>query len=258
MLSKHDLKFIRSLHLKKFRDESGMYIAEGLKIVQEAVTTQIKNIDQVFVSSKLAGQFEQLLPANHLKITEVSQAEYERISALKNPQGILALMKKTAMSLPSPEDFSDISLVLDQLSDPGNLGTIIRLADWFGIRHIICSEDSVECYNPKVVQSAMGALFRMNILYTRLTDFLATSRNNVQLKVYGTTLEGQNLFKTKLQKPAFIILGNEANGVSKKLSDMVDTNLLIPTYSLRAEKTESLNVSIAAAIVCSEFRRQTG
>ncbi len=257
MLSKQDLKFIRSLHLKKFRDESMMYIAEGLKVVKEAILNQPQNIEQIIVSSKITRQVEEAAFIPQTKMIEVSPAEFERLSALKNPQGILAIIKKSKETLPSPSDLEDIAIILDQVSDPGNLGTIIRLADWFGIQHIICSPDTVECYNPKVVQASMGALFRMNISYTQLPEFLINSRNNGPIKVYGTSLDGTNIYNAQLKTPAFVLLGNEANGLSRELADLTDINLLIPNYSNTMEKTESLNVSLAAAIVCSEFRRQT-
>jgi RNA methyltransferase, TrmH family len=258
MLPKKDLKFIRSLHQKKFRDENKMYIAEGLKIVNEAILNQSQSIDQVIVSSSLSVEFKEKIAMSQVKVVEVSSAEFERLSTLRSPQGILAVLKQIEKKLPSPEEINDIVIILDQVSDPGNLGTLIRLADWFGIRHIICSADTVECYNPKVVQASMGALFRMNIVYTELSDFLTSCRKTARIKTYGTSLEGQNIYSTKLLTPALILFGNETNGISKELADTTDTNLLIPTYSQTAEKTESLNVSIAAAIVCSEFRRQAG
>jgi TrmH family RNA methyltransferase len=258
MLSRQQIKFIRSLHQKKYRDESGRYLVEGLKMVKEAIQNQPQNIDRVVISSEIREQINLDSVISAVEKIEINRAEFEKLSSLKTPSGILAVIKKTIETIPSISDLKDITLMLDQVSDPGNLGTIIRMADWFGIRHIICSPDTVECYNPKVAQASMGALFRVTISYTPLEDFLLTAKQGKQISVYGTSLAGSDLYKMPLQTPALIVLGNETKGLSKTMEALVDNILHIPNFNKAPEKSESLNVSIAAAIVCSEFRRKLG
>jgi RNA methyltransferase, TrmH family len=257
MVTNQQIKFFRSLGQKKFRDETGLFIAEGLKLVEEAILNRPEQIKSLIISSKFSGHLHATLPGSAETI-QISPAEFERISSLKSPQGILVVLKKPEEKIPSITELENIVLVLDQISDPGNLGTIIRLADWFGIRFIICSKDTVECFNPKVVQASMGSLFRVQILYTDLDEYLNETRQKTGLTTYATSLTGSNIYQTHLKIPALIILGNESNGISGKLEHYIDHSLLIPNFSITDRKTESLNVSVAAAIVCSEFRRQTG
>jgi TrmH family RNA methyltransferase len=259
MITKQELKFIKSLHQKKFRDESGLYIAEGIKIVQEAVISNSHLIENVFISSKLTSQTAQLFSNQGIKVREMAGAALERITALKSPQGILAVLRKPEMKIPLGSELGDLTLLLDQISDPGNMGTIIRIADWFGISNIICSENTVDCFNPKVVQSSMGSIFRVKISYSGLSSFIVQQRKLLSnLIIYGTSLDGIYIYNAPLQTPAFVLLGNEANGLSSELLNLTDNNVQIPNYSKSIEKTESLNVSIAAAIICSEFRKQSG
>lgn len=259
MITRQELKFIKSLHQKKFRDESGLYIAEGIKIVQEAVISNSHLIENVFISSKLTSQTDQLFSNQGIKVREIAGADLERITALKSPQGILAVLKKPEIKIPLGSELGDLTLLLDQISDPGNMGTIIRIADWFGISNIVCSENTVDCFNPKVVQSSMGSIFRVKISYSELSFCIEQYRKLLpNLIIYGTSLDGINIYNTTLQTPAFVLLGNEANGLSSELLNLTDKNVQIPNYSKSKERTESLNVSIAAAIICSEFRKQSG
>jgi TrmH family RNA methyltransferase len=258
MVSRQQIKRIRSLHLKKFRDELKLYLAEGLKLVEEVIINQPQNIEKILFTTKMSELFEKEFNLNAIDKVEISEADFQRISTVRTPQGILAVLKKPQAHISVPTIPDSLILALDRISNPGNLGTIIRLADWFGITDIICSPDTVECYNPKVVQATMGALFRMNLIYTPLEDFFLTAKKNSSIVVYGTSLMGSNIYKTQLQLPAIIVLGNEATGISKNVGSMIDHHLMIPNFSHAAEKSESLNVSVAAAIVCSEFRRQSG
>jgi TrmH family RNA methyltransferase len=209
MLSHQELKLIRSLHQKKYRDEHNLYLAEGIKLVKEALINQPDNIERILFSSKYSEYISDVPVATGIRTTEISQAELERISSLKTPQGILAIMKIPESKMLNRNELGDLTILLDQVSDPGNLGTILRLADWFGIANVICSTGSVEAYNPKVVQASMGAIFRTNVIYTSLEDFIKEYGNDEKTTVYGTTLKGENLFKTTLHTPAFILLGNE-------------------------------------------------
>jgi TrmH family RNA methyltransferase len=258
MLSKSELKSIRSLHRKKYRDENGLYIAEGLKIVEEAMKNQPGSIDRIYITSRM----HELLPSPSFMDTFekiiLDQTDYNRISMLKTPQGVMAIMKQKTYQPPPVSQLKDLTLVLDQIADPGNFGTIIRMADWFGIGHVICSHNTVECYNPKVVQASMGAIFRTEISYTSLCLYLNEVKGIEHASIYGTSLNGKNIYQTDLAFPSIVVMGNETRGISDEVAALLDTQLYIPNYSRMSEKTESLNVSVATAVICSEFRRRSG
>ena len=240
MLSKSQIKFVRSLQIRKFRDESGCFVAEGDKCVNE-----------------LLGHFPlELL----VRPDEVSGKELEQLSALRTPQGSIAVFHKREESLPSSDILcKDITLVLDGVQDPGNLGTIIRTADWFGVRNIICSKDTVDCYNPKVVQATMGALARVHIFYADLEVFVSEYRKAVSAPVYGTLLNGRNMYADgALSGNGLLIMGSEGSGISAALRDMVTHPLLIPSYPANTPTVESLNVAIATSVVLAEMRRSQG
>jgi TrmH family RNA methyltransferase len=244
MLTKNQVKFITSLHDKKFRRLENAFIVEGLKMVNELLksTMEIESVFAVkgspFISS-------------HPEATEITEAELKKISALTTPNEVLAVVRIPEYIFKPEELSSGPTLALDDVSDPGNLGTIIRVADWFGIKNIICSENSADCFAPKVIQATMGSFLRVKIFYRHLPDFFESLRP-MDVKVYGTILNGENIFKTKLKKNAVIILGNESKGISKGLLPYIDYKVAIPSYSNGAE---SLNVSTAAAIICAEFMR---
>ncbi len=190
------------------------------------------------------------MPKNtaNIKLFEVNNAELEKISTLQNPQGILALIHIPTQQNIVPKSLQNkFSLVLDNIQDPGNLGTIIRTADWFDIKNIICSEDTVEAYNPKTVQSTMGSLARTNIYYTNLKDFL----RQTTLPIFGALLNGENIYKTIWPKEGLILLGNEGHGISDELMKEITTPVTIPNFG----NAESLNVAVSAAIFCSEIKR---
>jgi RNA methyltransferase, TrmH family len=258
MINKQQIKFIRSLQQKKYRDEYKMFIVEGLKSVNEAIETSPQLVKAVYVACDKKEMINIKPIPNHCSCSEVVKEEFQKLSSLKAPQGILALINQPVIKFPEYNTLKDLILVLDRISDPGNLGTIIRLADWFGIEHIICSNDTVDCYNPKVVQASMGCILRVKIHYTDLPVFIKGLKTTTDLTVYSTSLIGENIYQTRLSQPAIIIFGNESNGVSDELTKLTDTNLLIPNNARGAETAESLNVSIASAIVCAEFRRQVG
>jgi TrmH family RNA methyltransferase len=250
MLSKNKVKFINSLNLKKFRDETNMFIAEGTKLINDLSVTF--HCELLVVTSEW---LENNTPIRTKELLEVNFEEFKKISNQKNPQGILAVFGKatdTALSL--EEIGSELSLALDKIQDPGNMGTIIRIADWFGIKHIFASQTSADAFAPKVVQASMGALARVQVQEVDLENFLLTLKE--KLPIYGTFLKGENIYTTPLSSNGIIVLGNEGNGISPAIEKLITERLFIPNYPPGNFTSESLNVSVAAALVCAEFRRR--
>ncbi len=250
MLSKNKIKFLQSLSLKKNRDETGLFIIEGEKSIQEALKSSLV-IKSIY---GLKNHLEQFKTYNS-DINVVSDDEIKKISTLKTPQGILAVCLKPTLSLHPVSLKNQLTLMLDNIQDPGNLGTIIRLCSWFGIVNIVCSQNTVDCFNPKVVQATMGAIAKTNIYYTNLASFLFECRNE-DIPVYGTFVDGKNIYAESISKNGVIVMGNEGNGISREIEGMVTNKIAIPNYSIDRSGVESLNVSIATAIICAEFRRQ--
>ncbi len=242
MVTKNQIKLIKSLSQKKFRNKHGLFVVEGIKGVREFLNSSFE-LQYLFSTGD---NFE----ISKEKVIKVSDAELKKISFLTTPQIALAVFYIPVIR---EVNFSGLNLVLDGIRDPGNLGTIIRLCDWFGIQNIICSQDTVDCYNPKVVQASMGSLSRINICYKELSDFFAKSGD---IPVYGAMLEGENVYSQKLPETALLVMGNEANGISSELSALLDHKLNIPQYG-KGKDTESLNVATATAILLSEFRRNS-
>lgn len=246
MISKALLKQISSYKQKKFRDEDNVFVVEGEKCVDELMKSDFEIINlfatnEWFLKNKKYSD----------KFVEVSEKELERMSNLTTPDKVLAVVKQKESQ--KPELRGALTLALDSISNPGNLGTIIRLAAWFGIKDIICTKDTVECYNPKVVQATMGAIFHINIVYTDLAMYINTIDKS--FPIYSTVLEGgKNIYKEKLSKEGLIIIGNESRGISDKVKVKVNRPLTIPSFAENKE-VESLNASIAAAIILSEFKR---
>lgn len=233
-LSKAQVKWVRSLQQKKHRDAEGVFVAEGAKCVEE-----------------LRKAFELVLLATSDNAT---YTEIEQMSSLRTPQGVIGVFKKRVFNSEIP---SGLLVALDGVQDPGNLGTIIRTCDWFGIHDILCSRDTADCYNPKVVQATMGALARVRVHYVDLPKELTLLRQT-GLPLYGTLLEGENMYEPYVipdKQRGVIIMGNEGNGISESIRKLITHPLLIPSYPINASTSESLNVSIATAIVLAEFRR---
>ena len=230
-ISKAQIKLVRSLQQKKFRDESGLFVAEGNKCVDE-----------------LRKSFE--LVHLYREGENATRTEIEQMSGLRTPQGVVGVFKKRPI-----EDcrlkIEDLILALDGIQDPGNLGTIIRTCDWFGVHDIVCSLDTADCYNPKVVQATMGALARVRVHYVDLPAWLQEQ----SCPIIGTLLEGKDMYENPLPKEGIIVMGNEGNGISAAVRQLVSHPVRIPSYPKNAETSESLNVSIATAIVLAEFRR---
>ncbi|MFA5814340.1 MAG: RNA methyltransferase [Bacteroidales bacterium] len=257
MITKAQVQFIRSLEQKKVRDESGCFIAEGDKLVREAIELPADGPFQVRTICGLGSWLDSNLSGmrnSDAEVIPVSAHDLERISIQKKPNQVLAVISHTETSLPVFDFDSDLLIGLNQVRDPGNVGTIVRLADWFGLGGVIASVDSADFFSPKVVQSSMGSIFRLKLLTTDLYEFIKSLPPGCP--VYGTHLNGQNLYTAKMTTNGLILLGNESRGLSTDLMELTTENLLIPDFSEGKSKPESLNVSIAAAIVCSEFRRR--
>jgi TrmH family RNA methyltransferase len=240
MVSKNQIKLISSLHQKKQRIAHQLFIAEGIKGIQELLDARFE-LEHLYTTQN---DFE--LVSNNLK-TRVSEDDLKKISALATPNTCLAVFK-----IPKEKKIVESGLIvaLDTIRDPGNLGTILRLCDWFGIHQLICSKETVDSYNPKVVQATMGSIARVNVSYVDLNDFLATT----SLPVFGTFMSGDSIYKASLPQEGIIVMGNEANGISPELEKIIKNRLTIPRFGA-IQKTESLNVATATAIVLSEFRR---
>ena len=257
MLSKNKIKFINSLKKKKNRIKKGCFIAEGEKIIFELLGDSTYKITELFAIesflSKLTSQQKDTIDELHA----ITEEELDKVSDLKNPNKTIAVVKIPEYTLELEEVKNSLCLVLDNINDPGNLGTIIRTADWFGINHIFCSEDSVDLYNPKVIQSTMGSFMRIKLFYKNLETFLPKFRGIKGFQTYGCFLEGQNIYSAPLLDKGFIVMGSESHGISDNLENYIHQKLYIPRF-MRDDKhspAESLNISVATGIVCSEFRR---
>ena len=265
MISKNKIKYIRSLELKKNRNKEGKFVAEGFKVVDDLLALQPADLI-VATAEWLRGKH--LAPLT--EVIEVTEEELKKVSFLQHPQQVLAVFKQDAGcnkqdSNNSQEEaeeknfgFSkintqELSLALDGVQDPGNLGTIIRIADWFGITHIYCSQDTADVYNPKVVQATMGSIARVKVEYGNLLALVESLPADVP--VYGTLLDGDNIYQQQLENRGLIVMGNEGKGISPALAKKVNRRLLIPNFPEGRATADSLNVAIATAITCSEFRR---
>lgn len=252
MLSKNKIKFIHSLEQKKQRKEEQAFVAEGHKSVGDLLLAGFKPI---LIIATEEWHSPTRLPVDVECIT-VTEEELRKASLLLHPQQVIGVFRiPSNKDLPSTQYVNDnLCLCLDGVQDPGNLGTIIRTADWFGITNIICSANTADAYNPKVVQATMGSIARVNVHYTDLTQYLCTLNDN-NIPIYGTLLDGDNIYNAEIENKGVIVMGNEGNGVSKEVRDLLTHKLLIPTFPANKKTAESLNVSIATAIICAEFRR---
>ena len=252
MLTGANIKFIKSLHSKKGRKDTGLFVAEGDKIAKELLQSSYK-IRNVYALSEWIKLNEKFIETpSH--ITGVSPKELARISGLKTPNQVLVVAEIPEKELSDLKVSENITLVLDTIQDAGNLGTIIRTADWFGVTNIVCSLDTVELYNPKVVQASMGSITRMNLVYQNLPGFFKTLSK--QVEVYGAFLDGENINELKPPKELILVLGNESKGISDNVLPYITKKTTIPSFSNSGsnQKAESLNASIAAAIYLSWYR----
>ena len=241
MITRAEILDIKSLATKQGREELGAFIAEGEKLVGEIRNSSLR-IRRILQTKPIFADGEL-----------VSEKEMERISQLKSANSVLAIVElpKHKLSLANPA--KNLVLCLDRIQNPGNLGTIIRLADWFGISDMVCSEDTADCFTPKVVQATMGAILRVRVHYTNLAEWLSSHKGTT---IYGTFLEGENIYSAQLEKSGVIVMGNEGQGISDEVAKCVSHKLLIPPYPADRCGSESLNVAVATAVICSEFRRR--
>ena len=247
MISKNQIKFVRQLEQKKYRQKEGLFVAEGPKVVGDLLRHgwQPKALYATSAWEGVSGM-------TGSGMVQVSAEELQRLSFLQHPQQVLAVFPMPENREMPPLKQGRLYLALDGVQDPGNLGTIIRIADWFGINAIYCSTDTADVWNPKVVQATMGSIARVSLYYTDLPQMLKSA----EVPVYGTLLDGEDIYSQSLSSDGIIVMGNEGNGLSAPVRELVDRKLLIPSFNSSPDMAESLNVAIATAITCSEFRRR--
>ena len=249
MLSKNKIKYIRSLELKKNRKEEQAFVAEGHKLVGDLLghfTCRLLVATRSWLETHPSAKADEII--------EVTPEELTRASLQKTPQEVLAIFEQPHYNMKPEVMNHSLCLALDDVQDPGNLGTIIRVADWFGIEHIFCSQGTVDVYNPKTIQATMGALARVKLYYCNLPELISSLN---QVPVYGTFLDGTNMYQETLSNHGLIVMGNEGNGIGKEVEKLVNKRLYIPNYPPQRETSESLNVAMATGIICAEFRRRT-
>jgi len=250
MLSKNAIKFINSLRVKKYRFENGSFIAEGERLIEDIIDSSV-HIKTLYHTpdwgKREANRFENIL---------VSEDEMKKISGMNSPSKVLAIVSIPEYEISKINLSDSLTIALDGIQDPGNLGTIIRLADWFGIDTILCSNDTTDAFSPKVIQSCMGAISRVKVISCNLPDILNNFREEFNLPVYGAFMEGNNIYSEELTSKGIIVMGNEGNGISPEVERRISRKIHIPTFAHDRTTVESLNVAMATAIVCSEFRRK--
>ncbi len=241
IVSKNQIKLIKSLGQKKNRQQLGLFIVEGIKGISEFLDSDFK-LETLYTTKSI-------FDAPTESVCEISEADLKKISTLKSPNTALAIFK-----IPEQKQTTETGLIiaLDAIRDPGNLGTIIRLCDWYGVKDLVCSLNTVDCYNSKVIQATMGSLTRVNVSYLDLEDYLESKED----LVFGTFMNGENIYTAELPNEGVVILGNEANGISDTIASKVKRQITIPQFG-NTKPTESLNVANATAIILSEFRRRT-
>ncbi|MGE0077291.1 MAG: TrmH family RNA methyltransferase [Bacteroidales bacterium] len=249
MLTKNTIKRITSLQAKKFRKEHGVFIAEGSRLVDEILNSGLK-VKELYHT--LEWKSCKMDKANDC--LEVSNDDMKKISALSTPSPVFAVVGIPEYSITDIDFANELVLALDTVQDPGNLGTIVRLADWFGINSIICSHETVDIFSPKVVQSTMGAITRVKVIYCNLEEELTKIKSNVP--IYGTFMEGSNIYQAELKPKGVVVMGNEGNGISPDVEKLVSQKIHIPSFATDRTNVESLNVAMATAIICSEFKRR--
>lgn len=249
MITKARIKLIKSLDQRKHRNLQHLFVAEGPKLVGELLAT----MQPAYIAALpewWKGNMKMV--KQNCETDTITPEELQKTSLLRTPQQVIALFPIPQYNFDVEIAQQELCLALDGVQDPGNMGTILRIADWFGIHNVVCSEDTVDVYNPKTVQATMGALARVKVHYTNLTEMLSQCNTHI----YGTLLDGKNIYEQELDQYGFIVMGNEGNGLSQAIRSLVTQKLYIPNYPRGTQTTESLNVAIATSIVCSEFRRR--
>jgi len=249
MLTNAEIKHLKSLQLKKFRDEHNVFIAEGPKAVDELIKSDFK-IERLLGLESWITSNQAKLAALAISAETITEKELNRISGMKSPSSVLATVQIPTLEPDIQMLNQDLNLMLSDIRDPGNFGTIIRTADWFGVGQILCSRECVELYNPKVIQATMGSFTRVKVVYTDLHTILSQLKD---IPVYAAVMDGENMYKQKLESKGVIIIGNESHGISPGLNKNITHKITIPSVGKTAE---SLNVAVATAVICGEFRRQ--
>jgi TrmH family RNA methyltransferase len=250
-LSKSTIQYIKSLHLRKFRQKYNNFLAEGGKIVSEILQQAPEAVEQIYAVPEWIAARQHLLSNIKTSVQEITAEELKKIAGLKTPNQVLAIVQQFNFQLNADWLQNDLSLYLDGIQDPGNMGTILRIADWFGIRQVICSPDCVEIFSPKVVQASMGAFLRVQTVEMELAEW---SKNFPELPVYGAVLNGVNVFKTPLEKKGIIVIGNESKGISPENEVLLTQRISIPAPP--GGGAESLNAAVATGILAAVFRNQ--
>ncbi len=239
MVVKNQIKFIKSLQQKKYRNQHGLFVAEGLKLVEELISCGLSTV-WIYTTEN------DILQTKGVEYQVISDTVLKRMSGLKTPNKILAVFE---IPKSKPLDFTDWILALDDIKDPGNLGTIIRLCDWFGIRHLLCSPQTVDCYNPKTLQATMGSIGRVNMVYGPLSEVIEMS----DLPAIGAFMDGDSIYNAEIKGPGILVMGNESHGICSEVGKLLSQRIGIPRF--KDSNIESLNVATAAAIILSEVRR---
>ena len=252
MISKNTVSFVRSLHHKKFRNEHNLFIIEGEKMVDELLTSDFI-IHSLYASDKW--DLSKLSADKKALVTIVTVKVLEQLSALKSPNRVIAVVHQPEIKFNNKLE-DKFYLALDNITDPGNMGTILRIADWFGIDELFYSKESVELFNPKVVQATMGSLFRIKAYQFDLTELFELNKNKFQLPVIATVLNGKNIFEERLPSSGILLIGNESRGINPSLQKHFTMPISIPSFNYNMQSAESLNVAIATGIVCAEMKRQ--
>lgn len=255
MISKNKIKYIRSLESKKNRDKQNLFVAEGPKVVSDIALRHPSLLRIIVATASWIRNNGAICSSNtECEVIEVNEEELQKTSFLCHPQQVIGVFEKLPSLSISNIPGDQLSLVLDGIQDPGNLGTIIRIADWFGIENIICSSETVDVYNPKVVQATMGSISRVEVGYLDLPKLFTSLPQDTP--IYGTLLEGDNIYSQELENHGLIVMGNEGKGLSPDTRKRINHALRIPSFPLNRQTADSLNVAIATAIVCAEFRRR--
>lgn len=253
MISKNTIKLVHSLSIKKYRKKENLFLVEGDKNVLDVLCSEIKVLQLFATHTFLSDNKEET--ANAMEINEVSFDEIKKASLQKNPQNSFALCGiPNKIELPDKIE-NKLSLYLDGIQDPGNLGTILRTTDWFGVEYVFCSPDTTDIFNPKVVQSSMGSICRTNVLYLPFEQ-MKNLADRSHAQVTGAFLDGVNIFDEKFSKKTVLVMGNEGNGIRKGIESFIEKKIMIPHFSTNYNRAESLNVAVATSIICAEFRRQ--
>ncbi len=251
MISQSKIKLINSLSKKKYRDINQLFIAEGEKIVADLISSNV-SIKWIFATNDWHNKNVDIVAEEKV---ECELAQLKKITQLKTPPPVIAICNIPQNKISKTDLKNELSIALDDIQDPGNLGTIIRLADWFGIKNIICSKNTADAFNPKVIQATMGSIARINLFYTDLKEFLFNEKEK-NTPIFGTFLDGENIYSKTLSSHGVIVMGNEGKGISKEIEQLISEKLLIPSFAQNINHSESLNVSTATAITLSEFKRR--